>query len=1605
MAGKGSKIRKIIAWTTAVMFFFIIIVPCLLYIPIVQKGVKSLATSYVNNNTTMKMDVGRILLRFPLSLNVDDVLILEESGDTMLYARRAFADVKFMPLLKLRADINAIELKDAVYKMVSEDSSMILRAQIDNFGLHRSDVLVSKSVLNLRDASLNGGKVDIVFDTSRQEPTPTDTTASAEWIVNVGKITLENVNYTMQMLPVIKNLDTHVGKAQLNGGVINLGTQNVAVKYLGIDSVDVKYIYPTPAYLAAHPIVEDSIATDAAESEPWTVTADALRLGGSHVIYAMDSISEPEEGLDMNYLEIADINVAIDSLYNRGTDISLSLATLTARERCGLFLTSGRGEISMNNETIRAKGVKLETLQSKLLLDAMVGADFAENEDAPINVDMSAQLGIGELEDMYPSMKLLLQNIPQYNPIAMNVKLNGSARELDLKQALLEMPQHLTINAGGTITDVMNADKLAADVTVSGNFKNLSFVEPIVFADSVLQREVDFPDMTLKGALSYAPNRARGNMNAQLSSGKVVMDADWNGFAKSYDLSLNLDSFPVQAICPLSQLKMVSVRAEVTGEGYDPFDEKTVIDASIKIDDFSYGASSYHDIRLDARVAERNLVADILSDNTVCNLNMNVSCLLDEEQYEFALDGDIANIDLKALKLSPTTSKGKGKITAYGTADVKKNAYDVDFNLREFKWTLPDATYSTDALNASFVSSDENIMLSAQEADMYIDFNAECGVDSLIASLDRFSKIMDYEINEKYLNADTLQETLPPFTCEMRIGKKNLVQQALKTYDMKMRSLNFNVVNDSTIYMYGRALGIESGAMKIDTVKILAYQKNKYLAYNLHVGNRQGTNDDFAQVTLRGGVRGNALGMLLEQQNIHGEQGFRVGLNAHLSDTAVNVNVFPKQPIIGYRNWSVNEGNVVAYNYISNHFNANLNLRSDSSYVNLRTEPGRDSLGQEDVKFSVGGVQIAEWLKVSPFIPPMSGELSVDMRMKLKDKNILGGGIARLKDFKFNRKQVGDFAFKLGMELDPEKGYVRLGSALDVNGRKTITARGSLNDTTSVHPYNITLNVDSFPLAVANPFIPGDMAKLEGALNGSMNVVGSLAEPIINGYLNCDAGEINMPLFGSKLTISDTKIPVDSSLIKFDGFKIYGSNKNAISVDGTVNLLPLDNPQIDMRLKGNNVEFVNSKQQRKMEVFGKGYANLSTTVKGTASDMNMDVNLTILPTTNLTYVMQTDVSAIATQTDENMVKFVNFADTIEVEEDTIATHVATSVFKLNAKLNIQQGSKFTVFLSNDGNDRVELSGSGILNYTQSSLGDMRLVGQYTLNDGYVRYTPPLLSEKLFEFTPGSYVSFTGDIMNPVLNIKAVDTMKASVSQEGQDSRLINFLVSLSVTNTLSNMNLEFDLSTNDDVTVQNELLSMSPSQRSSQAINLLLYNTYTGSGTTASMSSNPLYSFLNSQINRWAANTIKGVDLTFGVNQYDETKGDATSKATTYSYKISKSLFNDRFKIVVGGNYNPGGDTEDNFANSLLNDISFVYMLNQSGTMSVKLFRHTGYESILEGEVTETGGAFVIKRKLSTLRNFFRFGRRKRKTATIEKTDTLETVRQTQHSTKQTESK
>ena len=245
---------------------------------------------------------------------------------------------------------------------------------------------------------------------------------------------------------------------------------------------------------------------------------------------------------------------------------------------------------------------------------------------------------------------------------------------------------------------------------------------------------------------------------------------------------------------------------------------------------------------------------------------------------------------------------------------------------------------------------------------------------------------------------------------------------------------------------------------------------------------------------------------------------------------------------------------------------------------------------------------------------------------------------------------------------------------------------------------------------------------------------------------------------------------------------------------------------------------------------------------------------------------------------------------------------------------------------------------------------------------------------------GSSLTWNGEMLNPQLNLKATNSTRTSVANtNGSGSRLVDFDIIAQLKNTLSNIDLKVDLEAKNDAAVESELQTMTETQRSQTAINLLLYNSYSGSMPTGDFSTTgALFSFLQSQINSWTANNLKGIDISFGINQYEGTqKGNRIE--TSYSYRLSKSLFGERFKIAVGGEYSTEATSEQNFSQNLINDISFEYLLNPTGTRYLKLFRKKNLESILEGEVTVTGISFVMKHKISSLKDLFNWMRKENK--------------------------
>ena len=348
------------------------------------------------------------------------------------------------------------------------------------------------------------------------------------------------------------------------------------------------------------------------------------------------------------------------------------------------------------------------------------------------------------------------------------------------------------------------------------------------------------------------------------------------------------------------------------------------------------------------------------------------------------------------------------------------------------------------------------------------------------------------------------------------------------------------------------------------------------------------------------------------------------------------------------------------------------------------------------------------------------------------------------------------------------------------------------------------------------------------------------------------------------------------------------------------------------------------------------------------------------------------------QQNQNIVTFVSFKDTTSQTTTDTVRPMRVNGMDLLMNVNVNNQVKLGVDLSDDGENRVQLQGGGALTYTLNPLGDSRFSGKYIVSGGFVRYKPPVISEKKFDIVSGSYVEWTGNMLDPAFNLTAIDKIRTNVTTDGSGTgQAVTFNVSINIRNTLSDMAVTFDLSAPENLTMQNQLASLTAEQRSSQAMSLLIYNTYTGPGTTAKVnSSNPLNALIAKELNQWAQNSLKGVDLSFGINSYDATSTGG-KQYTDYSYQMSKSLFNNRVRAIIGGKFSTDSDPTENLKENLIDDISLEYMLTKRDNIFIKLFRHTDYESILEGEVIETGVGFVIRKKLLKLSDLFRFMKNK----------------------------
>lgn len=1574
---------KVLFWT----IIGLLLLPVLLYIPPVQTFVAGIACRMASEATGMQIGIERFRLRFPLDVALDGVTVIEAQGDTMVRARTAIADVRIMPLLDSEIVLKRLRLKDGYYRMLASDSSMLLKLRAGlldvepgaSFSLRKMQLLLDKAQLDDADISL-------FMDVWKQTPSPQDTT-STKMLIRAKELRMSNFRFAMSMLPTIDTLDVSAGALQISDALVDLGNNVISARYAGIAEGDATFLSPTPEYVKTHPAPVDTTSSDSA---PMTISIDSISLDRFKALYATAGV-RPAKGFDPSYISVTDLSIGLKDFYNQSALLRLPITRLQARERSGLTITEGSGTIGLNAAGLTFDALRLRTAASLIQASATLPFAFMElKPDARIEALVNASVGQSDILAFMPDTRKYLDALPTKAPATLRLNASGSLSDMEVRELKADIPSTLSIYAKGKARNPLDLDKLQAALTFDGSLSNPAFVETV--ADI---RDIHIPTLTITGEATADRRSYTADFNLETSAGDVVADGHVNLNSEVYGIDAEIDSFDVGAFLPDLGIGHLTASVDARGAGFNPTHRNASTDAKVLVRAIEYKGKSYHDITLGAILHDGDFRAELHSPNPDADLDVKASGRIDSGLYTFDVDGNVRHIDLLALGLSTEQSSGNADFHLTGTADPEAWLYNADLDVVSFDWNLPDRyIHLPAALTAAIRSTDNSVDVTLASDQTDLAFSAAAGIKSVIDSFTAVGEEAVRQIDARRISIEGLRSLMPQFSLHLNANGNGLLRQLLSPDGIAVDTLWADIRTDSILTGDIGLQGVTVSGLDIDTVSATLGERNGMLDYRVHVGNRPGTFDEVAQANILGYLGENRAALSMTQKNIKGETGYRIGLTASVQDSTLSVHFTPLRATIAYLPWSLNADNHVDVDFSKTPLkvNANLQAASNESSVTLLTQPSAE--GDEELYLHMKNIHVQDFLSMNVFAPPVKASLSSDLHIKYFGSAFAGKGTVSVKDFIYDRQSVGDFDLQLLAGVD-FNGNTDARVSLLVDGAPALTASGKLRADSAggqMRAEGVNLQLTRFPLKVANAFLGKQTASLSGVLNGNMDMTGSFSDPRLNGYIAFDSTAVFIPMIGSRLAFDTVPITVRDNVVDFDDFDIFGANDNPLTLSGTVDASSFSNILFDLGLKGNSFMVMNNDRRARSDLYGKLVLNIDAGLKGSTRRMDIDGNVSVLSASSVTYAVPADASQITQSNTSDIVRFVQFSDTTQVA--TADSVTPTMNIRVNANLNIQPGVVVNVLLSSNSTNRIELQPSGGVTYTQNYMGDTRLNGQISLGTGYVRYSVPVIGELYFNLDPGCYVMWNGEMMNPTLNVKAYETIKASVKQAGTDSRLVNFKISVAATGQLESPAVVFDLSTDDDLTVQNELQSMSADQRSQQAINMLLTRTYTGAGVKASGNdTNMVYSFLEGQLNSWAAQNIRGVDLSFGIDQYDNSTADGQNSTTTsYSYQVSKSLFNNRFKIVVGGNYSTDASADENFSQNLISDISFEYMLKQTQTISmyVRLFRHTGYESVLEGEVTETGAGFVMKRRLSNLKELFHFRSRKKNAA--EKTDSIPDV-------------
>lgn len=586
----------------------------------------------------------------------------------------------------------------------------------------------------------------------------------------------------------------------------------------------------------------------------------------------------------------------------------------------------------------------------------------------------------------------------------------------------------------------------------------------------------------------------------------------------------------------------------------------------------------------------------------------------------------------------------------------------------------------------------------------------------------------------------------------------------------------------------------------------------------------------------------------------------------------------------------------------------------------------------------------------------------------------------------YNGAPMGDADIE--SHFDSDNTGVVLGCDLtQSNGRHTTINGEIFAASDSLY---LEFDADRANVEFMKPFMEAFTDEVHGQVSGHAVLFGNFKTIDLKGDVFAEDFSLKVGYTNTTYSCTDS-IHIDPGMIRFDNITINDRDKNTAKLNGWLKHDAFHNPEFNFTIT-DATDFLcyDITPAMNPDWYGTIYGNGSAIIAGEPGQVRINVDMESATRSKFTFVLSDTEEA-------GEYNFITFADrdkknmpvverdTVPVVNDTVPEIVrllakqienkqqqesAPTHFGIDLKVDITPEAEIVLVMDPVGGDRIRAFGSGNLRLNYNSIDDtFDMFGKYTLEKGSYNFTLQDIIIKDFTIRDGSTISFDGDPYNAILDISAVYSLNANLSDlddsfsTDRDINRTNVPVNalLKVKGGIGEPELSFDLefpTLSSDAYRKVKSVISTDEMMNRQIIYLLALNRfYTPDYMQANKNNNELTSVASSTISSQLSSILGQLSENWQISpNFRSNKGDFSDVEVNLA--LSSQLLNNR--LIFNGNFGYRDNTYNTRNSNFIGDFDLEYLLNRKGTIRLKAYNHFNDQNYYVRNAMTTQGVGVV---------------------------------------------